>query len=1003
MTTDAPTQPVAKFATQQSAASAWMANASDLASWVSTYFVNRSDVFGRYYYASLETVSPGDQIPVKQRTVHGELTQEVIQRHFRAWDASNLIGVHCVSPEDACRWFEIDIDQHTFGNNEIAWRNLYAARRWYVRLHDLGFEPLLWHSNGKGGFRLNVRFAEPLVCREARNFGLWAVQDWKDFGLPSIPEVFPKQASIHETEMGVGNFVRLPGRHPKRRWYPEVFDGSCWLRGEEAVRYILSLSAQPTSFVPHEATNYAPAKRRKPNRVGTGFYTPNVFCGEGVVARAAAILSDWRLPDIGDRNATLFRAGCVIGERLPISSEDHLTALSDFNVRFEEPLSNAEVSSVARSSFDRTEASRGRIVYSPAVVEEILPPDDGLIVGLEEYRRILATKYDALLGRPGLYLDMTPVGIGKTHQGARLAGSCESSLHVIPTHQTKDDLVGKLVTVGSIAVERVAAFPERTSENCRKMEQAAQHYKFGIVVPSALCSTCEFQTDCPHVSERQRAEAAPHTVGTMARMEGGSLARVGANRGLIRIDEDSLNLLRPTVKTSISAVRRFTLAVEAAIDFERRITDADVSACVPFLVKMKASCEEIAAAAERADADEAIPVEDGLPIPKMLEFVLKKGFDLSGLESKTGDLAAAKKVLVGLVSGELRRCVIQVWTDDSKGREEAVVGVWQTELPVDKNGSLNTTVLLSDATADSTLLRRVLGKELIDITPAVTVRRQRRVVQVPLDVKRSTTSGSFLKILRGLLLAFPDKRRVGVISHRPHVQAIADLGATLRARIVKFSYFGSGEDRASNEWLEEGLDLLLVVGTPRISPADIRTRMIQFGVEAHAPARSEWKKRYWRGRTETGEFVDVVTRCYDDPTWQQTYEYDVQATLNQALGRARSILSEGMDAVVVTCEPLQLPLYDESLIEASDVVEEALDLFAKPSFSQDALNWQVLAEQLHLKQRTAKALLNELLCLGIVVKEKKGKYRLHKNWSSISILTYASENATSAPQPQSLI
>lgn len=980
-----------------SESSAWSAHAASLAKWAFRFLVNRTDVFGRYRYASLDSVAPGERFPVKQFTVTEELTIETVRRHFQASKATSLIGLHAVSLGDTCRWIEIDIDQHAERNDEVGQRNLLAARDWYSRLADLGFQPLLWHSNGRGGFRLNIRFSQPLLCREARSFGLWVVRDWQNYALPAPPEVFPKQSSIHDTEKKLGSWVRLPGRHHKRAWYPEVFDGSGWLRGEAAVQHILGLDAQATLHIPAEALEFALPTVKMANRSGTAFFVPDVVNEETVRERAAAILSSWKLPEAGDRNATLFRAGCTIGERLPVSQADHRFALAEFNQRFRDPLSDSEVSSVARSSFERTKSRRGQIAYSPQVVEEIAPVDSGDAVSLETYRELLATQYATLVGNPGLYLDRTPVGVGKTHQGAICAGNCQTSLHVIPTHRTKDDLVQLLVNIGGIPEENVAAFPERTTENCQKMLEVTQQYKFGIVVPSALCSTCEYRTGCPHLAERQRAETAPHTVATMARLENDSFARVGANRELIRIDEDSLNLLRPKVKAPIKDLQRFLVAVESAIQIAGNATDADFTACIPFLKQLKTTGSALLTTAETATADTSVPIDTRLESPKLLEFLLKRGFERSGIEPQKGDhLAEAKKALVGLVTGRSKRCVIQV-TDDGKGiQHKALVAVWQTELPCAADGTFSAPILLSDATADAQLLQLVLGTEVTDITPAATVRRQQRVVQVPMDVKRSTTAESFNKILRGLLVAFPEKRRIGVIGHRPHIQAIDELGPTFRQRIIKTTYFGSGQDRASNEWLEEELDLLVVIGTPRIAPVDIRTRMIQLDLDTNTPPTAKWKNRYWRGRTETGAAIDIVTRRYDDASWQRAYEYDLRATLIQALGRARSILPHGMDAVVVTCEPLKLPIWNESLVEVSETVEKAIDFLMTTGVPSDLQLWSVLSSQLGLAERTAKQLVGELTSFGIIRKKKKGRYVVAPSWklsSSVATIATSTPNA----------
>ena len=669
----------------------------------------------------------------------------------------------------------------------------------------------------------------------------------------------------------------------------------------------------------------------------------------------------------------------MIGERLPISEEDHLAVLTDFNNQFDTPLPQAEVQRTARSAFAATGAKRGRIAYSPSTVEDCPPAAPENLIGLEEYRTLLAETYQTVLNKPAMYLDTTPPGVGKTHQGLLLAAQCPSSLHVIPTHRSKDDVAERLVSVAHIDPVDISVFPERTEENCRRMAEVKVSYQYGTVVPAALCVTCEFSRDCPHLQQRAAAEQSPHTVGTMARLEQDSLARVGMTKALIRVDEDALRFLRPMVKASLPAIKKLRLVVETAAEFTAKSEDPHIRSTKAFLLAMRDWAGNLLTIAKTADQEISIPLKDGIGVPRALEFVVKKGFELEEIKSKRDELAQAKRLLVGLTSGEVRRCVLQVHKE--KGDlTKSVVGVWHTDLPRNQNGSLSSPILFSDATANPDILRRVLGEEVTDITPRKAIRHHKRVLQIPLDIKRTTKSSTFLQSVRGILLTFPNKQRVGLIGHRPHVQVIDQLGAMLRPRIVKTTYFGSGDDRASNAWLEENLDLLLVIGTPRIAPADLRTRMIQLGLDSVPAAR--WVNRYWRGRTEHGEPIEVVTRQYDHPLWQEVYEYDLRATLFQALGRARTILPNGMDALIISCEPLGLPLADQTIPQISASLEKALDVVVRQT-SLEVINLpQLLMHGLSVKVRRAREIIAELIDLAVLQRLARGSYRLAPSWDN---------------------
>ena len=88
---------------------------------------------------------------------------------------------------------------------------------------------------------------------QVRAFGLWLVREWEKFGLPRESEIFPKQDCIGGK---YGNFVRLLGRHHKRRFVSRVWDGKTWRQGEEAIQIILTRKGDPASLIPKEALAY---------------------------------------------------------------------------------------------------------------------------------------------------------------------------------------------------------------------------------------------------------------------------------------------------------------------------------------------------------------------------------------------------------------------------------------------------------------------------------------------------------------------------------------------------------------------------------------------------------------------------------------------------------------------------------------------------------------------------------------------------------------------------
>jgi hypothetical protein len=243
---------------------AWAARADDLARWVLGRYVVREDVWGGYVAAAERDVertrADGTTYklgatctrPRKRDRGLAKLTPAVIAQHFRAVAAENVIGVHTTCPQNLCKYGTVEIDHHGEGSSpREATRR--AALGWYEALRARGFHPLLWDSNGDGGYHLDVLFRELIPSARLFYYLRNLVRNYSEFGLTARPETFPKQPCLHPTPDGrgqYGNWCRLPGRHHTREHWARVWDGSAWLDGDKAIDFMLSLTGDPPSLVP---------------------------------------------------------------------------------------------------------------------------------------------------------------------------------------------------------------------------------------------------------------------------------------------------------------------------------------------------------------------------------------------------------------------------------------------------------------------------------------------------------------------------------------------------------------------------------------------------------------------------------------------------------------------------------------------------------------------------------------------------------------------------------
>jgi hypothetical protein len=246
--------------------SAWASRASELARWLWERYVVRDDVWGGYHaLADREkevrrpdgtTYKLGKVRTWPPRRFRGtvKLTLQVIEQHCRGARPEHVVGAHTTSPTNLSKFGTVELDMHGEGGN-TAEANWAAARGWYDRLRQAGFHPLLWDSDGKGGYHLDVLFRE-LVSTRALFFWLRdLVKDFATFKLTARPETFPKQSQLRPKPDGrgtYGNWVRLPGRHHTRDQWARVWDGGDWREGNAAIDWMLHLQGDSPELLPQD-------------------------------------------------------------------------------------------------------------------------------------------------------------------------------------------------------------------------------------------------------------------------------------------------------------------------------------------------------------------------------------------------------------------------------------------------------------------------------------------------------------------------------------------------------------------------------------------------------------------------------------------------------------------------------------------------------------------------------------------------------------------------------
>jgi len=418
----------------------------------------------------------------------------------------------------------------------------------------------------------------------------------------------------------------------------------------------------------------------------------------------------------------------------------------------------------------------------------------------------------------------------------------------------------------------------------------------------------------------KEAEAAAHRLATHHRACL-TFSTIADGRKYIAIHEDATDLIRPTAEIAKGFDQVVTVAQNAkATAWTRQHLDS-----VHFFERMENAAWIISEQLQQADVTAQLHLPEASTSPHGVDLHLLKAMQ----STNTWPPGDAVRIARAAANGDLAELVLRVDTILTKGREAAVrrsvVAVWQTEIPD------QAATWFCDATADVDELQAILGRPVSDKTPLGDLEHRHPAVQVTIDIKKSTVPSTVVKVLRGILAAFPDAKRIGVITHQEHLPIIRGtaqnpdhrLEELLRRRIAKLEHFHSGEGRGSNSWIDQ-CDLLLVLGTPRVPPHAVKLRLIQVGLVLAAARDGQWEADWWSGTTTTGKQVTIRTSAYRDHDWYAAHRSIVRAELIQAIGRGRGICEKGIPVVVLSNEPLGLPILEIDVHPLSDTAVKVL-------------------------------------------------------------------------------
>ena len=565
-------------------------------------------------------------------------------------------------------------------------------------------------------------------------------------------------------------------------------------------------------------------------------------------------------------------------------------------------------------------------------------PPQGNVVSLSEYREKMSENRLAIIGRPGLYFDGSPTGSGKDYIDRTIQEHehVKKSLTVQPNHVNTAAKAQDMRDCGLNA----AAFPPLDETTCDNLDEANRALSVGLSPNATVCIGCSSRDQCQYQKDWKVAGDADHQVATTHR-GAVQLEQLVKSKDYVSIHEDASDIVAPTRIVRPHKLKPWLRVIQQAMwnesqkNIRTQNNPKNAHSVYPvkikknevitvtlhsYLAKMFDFATDAIEYAEGIETTEAFPLPHPMRTPKQLHRLLYDTFKQTESYEEGIELDGdAGRLLRDVVSGKILQLVFQVnrthaertTLTEKKGDPVKSVVLVATSRPTIPP---NVPVIFQDATSSAKRIGVLARQTIQDITPKGRLPRMTPIIQVPVDISKRQKAEVAERWMRGIMAKYADRKLIGVIGHKKHIESIlgvegsktktGTLDKQTRARICKRSYWGKGDERASNEWLE--CDLIIVIGTPRVNSIVLGQRLIAGGkiTEAADPEHGSFGEVQWTGMTRSGMERTVTHRMPTDPDWRAEYEAQTTAHLLQAIGRGRAVLgSGGVEVVAVTTAP----------------------------------------------------------------------------------------------------
>ena len=209
------------------------------------------------------------------------------------------------------------------------------------------------------------------------------------------------------------------------------------------------------------------------------------------------------------------------------------------------------------------------VLIQPPKIKECERPT-GPERSLDDWRQDIVRGRQDVIGHPGIFLDRSPTGSGKSTADIESVRQVGRALIVAPCHENGEEIVKDMLKAGIDSMKFPARSTDGKPPNCgNKLADVAE--RLGLSAVAAVCPSCEQRAEClqlGYLGELAAVKSVSVAVATHARAVFNGFDKLAESRGeFISVQEDAASTICPDAVVTAADLQ------QAAAIVNRVLTD----------------------------------------------------------------------------------------------------------------------------------------------------------------------------------------------------------------------------------------------------------------------------------------------------------------------------------------------------------------------------------------------------------------------------------------------